>query len=183
MGSNAYFLDREARLYAYQIRVTLIHENLTLQTYPELVLINFVQSDAMEFRLINCFEKFTKKLSPISLGATIANHHCYLNQSSTVPMDEFLRLLKVRFQRLLKISPLVKPAFASSNLLLETQARTNFETSSGKRKNRDSQFTIDELILMRSPTDPFSLKAIGRPKLVRHFTFKGQKRYTSTLLV
>lgn len=151
---------------------------------PHLTMINFLQRESMEFRIINCFEKFTQYIEPFPIDLNgfgeFPHHTIYVNLSSVEPVVNLVKDMRSKFQHILKISTLVKPTFVTKPHLTIARGMTEEQYESiwpiYKKEAFNESFTAKEMILIKREVDPFTLKPLGKYKIVRHFPFLGKQR-------
>ncbi|MDQ7947203.1 MAG: 2'-5' RNA ligase family protein [Pedobacter sp.] len=154
------------------------------QLVPHLTMINFLQQESAEFRLINCFEKFTQYVAPFSIELNgfgeFAPHTIYLKLAETQPVIDLVKDLRSKFQRILKISEQLKPNYTLKPHLTIARQLTpeQFETiwPTYKKEHFSESFLAKEMILIRREVDPFTRKSTGKYKIVHHFPFLGKQR-------
>ena len=151
---------------------------------PHLTMINFLQRESMEFRIINCFDKFTQYIDPFPIEldgfGEFPHHSIYVNLSSAEPVVNLVKDMRSKFQRILKISDFLKPTFTTKPHLTIARGMTEEQHQTVwpiyKKEEFNESFIADEMILIKREVDPFTLKAIGKYKVVHHFPFRGKHR-------
>lgn len=157
---------------------------------PHLTMINFLQRETMEFRIINCFEKFTQHIEPFLIAldgfGEFPHHTIYVNLSTTEPVVNLVKDMRSKFQRILKISDSLKPTFVTKPHLTIARGMTEEQHQTVwpiyKKEEFTESFMADQMVLIKRAVDPFTLKAIGKYSVVRHFPFLGKQREQQLLL-
>lgn len=151
---------------------------------PHLTLVNFMQQESMEFRLINCLEKFTPYVKPFPVKlegfGQFPPHTIYLDLAERETIVALVKNIRAKFQRILRISEQLKPNFTLKPHL--TIARGVTEEQYEKiwpvyqKEYFSESFTANEMILLKRETDPFTLKPVSKYRTVHHFPFLGKYR-------
>jgi 2'-5' RNA ligase len=157
---------------------------------PHLTMIKFLQRETMEFRIINCFEKFTHHIAPFAVEldgfGEFPPHTIYVKPSTAKPIADLVIGMRAMFGRMLKFSDLLKPTFVTNPHLTIARGMSEEQYQAiwpiYKKQEFLGSFMADQMVLIKREVDPFTLKKNGKYRPVRHFPFLGKVREQQLLL-
>lgn len=150
------------------------HTDLAKRGKPHITLVNFVQYEMKEERLIN-------KLNVISMGHTpfkvelkefgsFPSHTIYINVTSKLPVQKLVKEVRTEAQRLMKLNDDNKPHFILEPYLTIARKLKPWQYEKGwleySNKNFTGRFIADSMLLLKRP--------VGEMKyhIVRRFDFQ-----------
>jgi 2'-5' RNA ligase len=150
---------------------------------PHLSVINFLQHESMEFRIIGCFEKFTQYINPFPIDLNgfgeFPNHTIYVNLSAAEPVINIVKDMRAKFRHILKISDSLKPKFITRPHLTIARGMTEEQHQTiwpiYKKEHFTDSFIASEMILIKREVEPTTLKPVSKFKVVHHFPFGGKQ--------
>jgi 2'-5' RNA ligase len=149
---------------------------------PHVTMINFLQYESAEFRIVNCFEKFARNVSPFTVTlngfGNFDTHTIYAKLDSTFEVVEIVKNIRARFKNLLTGSENLKPNFITKSHLTIARGMTQsqYELAWKRWQKEDflATFKVGEMNLIKRELNPTDLKPIGNYKPVQDFIFSGQ---------
>lgn len=158
---------------------------------PHLTMINFVQFESEEFRIVNCFDKFAKTIYPFDVVldgfAHFDTHTIYAKLHSSYEMENLVKMMRNKFRALLEASASLKPKFTIQPHLTIAHGMNDaqFEMAWEVWKNEHflQSFKVQQMILIKRELNPKDLMPIGHYKPVQDFMFGGTPKEEQLMLV
>jgi len=141
---------------------------------PHLTLVNFVQYEMMEERLVNRLNAIAMGFHPIKIElkdyGSFPSHTIYINVTSKVPIQELVKQIRSESQRLMKLNDDNKPHFIMEPHLTIARKLEPWQYEKGwleySHKPFTGRFIADGMLLLK--------RRVGEPKyqIVQRFEFQ-----------
>lgn len=137
---------------------------------PHITLVNFVQYEMMEERLINRLNVVGMSYPPFKVElkdfGSFPSHTIYINITSKVPMQGLVKEVRHEAQRLMKLNDENKPHFFLEPHLTIARKLKPWQYEKGwleySNKNFTGRFIADAMLLLRRPVGEMKYKAVRR---------------------
>lgn len=141
---------------------------------PHLTLVNFVQYEMMEERLVNRLNAIAMGFHPIKIELkdyrSFPSHTIYINVTSKVPIQELVKQIRSESQRLMKLNDDNKPHFMMEPHLTIARKLEPWQYEKGwleySHKHFTGRFIADGMLLLK--------RRVGESKyqIVQRFEFQ-----------
>ncbi|MEP7144409.1 MAG: 2'-5' RNA ligase family protein [Ferruginibacter sp.] len=148
-----------------------VYKNATaLYSKPQITLVNFVQYQMMEERLINRLELVAMGFPPVKIElkdyGSFPSHTIYINITSKVPVQSLVKNIRTETQRLMKLNDDNKPHFIMEPLLTIARKLLPWQYEKGWLKYSHLDFTgrfiADAMLLLKRPVGEMKYEIIKR---------------------
>jgi 2'-5' RNA ligase len=137
---------------------------------PHITLVNFVQYEMMEERLINRLNVVGMSYPPFKVElkdfGSFPSHTIYINITSKVPVQGLVKEVRHEAQRLMKLNDENKPHFFLEPHLTIARKLKPWQYEKGwleySNKNFTGRFIADAMLLLRRPVGEMKYKAVRR---------------------
>lgn len=137
---------------------------------PHITLVNFVQYEMMEERLINRLNVVGMSYPPFKVElkdfGSFPSHTIYINITSKVPVQGLVKEVRHEAQRLMKLNDENKPLFFLEPHLTIARKLKPWQYEKGwleySNKNFTGRFIADAMLLLRRPVGEMKYKAVRR---------------------
>lgn len=137
---------------------------------PHITLVNFVQYEMMEERLINRLNVVGMSYPPFKVElkdfGSFPSHTIYINITSKVPVQGLIKEVRHEAQRLMKLNDENKPHFFLEPHLTIARKLKPWQYEKGwleySNKNFTGRFIADAMLLLRRPVGEMKYKAVRR---------------------
>lgn len=137
---------------------------------PYITLVNFVQYEMMEERLINRLKVVGMGYPPFKVElkdfGSFPSHTIYINVTSKVPVQGLVKEVRSEAQRLMKLNDENKPHFILEPHLTVARKLKPWQYEKGwleySNKNFTGRFIADAMILLRRPVGEMKYKTVRR---------------------
>jgi 2'-5' RNA ligase len=158
---------------------------------PHVTMINFLQYESTEYRILNCFEKFAKTICPFSIElngfSSFDTHTIYAKLASSYEVANVVKAMRSKFKNLLESSESLKPKFITSPHLTIARGMTNEQYEMAwprwKKKDFSAAFDVKQISLIKRELNPRDLLPISNYKPVQDFILGGKAREEQLTLV
>ncbi len=141
---------------------------------PHITLVNFVQYQMMEERLVNRLDAITMGCPPVKIElkdyGSFPSHTIYINITSKVPIENLVRNIRSDAQRLMKLNNDNKPHFIMDPHITIGRKLQPLQYEKAWKEFSQLQFTgrfiADALLLLRRPVGEMKYE------IIRRFEFK-----------
>lgn len=139
---------------------------------PHITLVNFVQYEMMEERLINRLNVIGMSYPPFKVElkdfGSFPTHSIYINVTSKVPVQGLVKEIRHEAQRLMKLNDENKPHFIMEPHLTIARKLQPWQYEKGwleySNKSFTGRFIADEMTLLRRPVGEMKYKTVRRFK-------------------
>lgn len=139
---------------------------------PHITLVNFLQYEMMEERLINRLHVLGMALPPFKVElkdfGSFPSHTIFINVTSKVPIQSLVKEVRHEAQRLMKLNDENKPHFIMEPHLTIARKLQPWQYEKGwleySNKNFTGRFIADEMTLLRRPVGEMKYKIVRRFK-------------------
>lgn len=151
------------------------YDNATaLYSKPHVILVNFVQYQMMEERLVNRLEIVAMGFPPVKIElkdyGSYPSHTIYINITSKVPIQRLVKNIRTEGQRLMKLNDDNKPHFIIEPNITIARKLLPWQYEKGWLEYSHLSFTgrfiADAMLLLKRPVDGMKYE------IVRRFDFK-----------
>lgn len=137
---------------------------------PYITLVNFVQYEMMEERLINRLKVVGMSYPPFKVElkdfGSFPSHTIYINVTSKVPVQGLVKEVRSEAQRLMKLNDENKPHFILEPHLTVARKLKPWQYEKGwleySNKNFTGRFIADAMLLLRRPVGEMKYKTVRR---------------------
>lgn len=141
-----------------------------LYSKPHLTLVNFVQYEMMEERIINRLQLITMGFQPIKVElkdfGSFPAHTIYINVTSKVPIQGLVKSVRAETQRLMKLNDDHKPHFMLEPHLTIARKLQPWQYEQGwleySHKHFTGRFIADAMLLLKRPVGEMKYEIIRR---------------------
>jgi len=144
--------------------------NTALYSKPHITLVNFVQYEMMEDRLVNRLQTIAMGYHPIKIElkdyGSFPSHTIYINVTSKVPIQDLTKQIRTETQRLMKLNDDNKPHFImephltiARKLQPEQYEKAWLEYS---HKHFTGRFIADAMLLLKRPVGEMKYQIVKR---------------------
>ena len=137
---------------------------------PNMILVNFLQYEMMEERLINRLKVVAMGFHPIKVElrdfGSFPSHTIYINVVSKVPVQTLVKEMRRETQRLMKLNDDNKPHFILEPHLTIARKLQPWQYEKGwleySNKNFTGRFIADGMLLLKRPLDEKKYQVVQR---------------------
>ena len=137
---------------------------------PHITLVNFVQYEMMEERLINRLKVVGMSYPPFKVElkdfGSFPSHTIYINVTSKVPVQGLVKEVRSEAQRLMKLNDENKPHFFLEPHLTIARKLKPWQYEKGwleySNKNFTGRFIADSMLLLKRPVGEMKYKIVRR---------------------
>ncbi len=137
---------------------------------PHVTLVNFVQYEMMEERLINRLKVVGMGFPPFKVElkdfGSFPSHTIYINITSKVPVQSLVKEVRSEAQRLMKLNDENKPHFFMEPHLTIARKLQPWQYEKGwleySNKNFTGRFISDSMLLLKRPVGEMKYKIVRR---------------------
>lgn len=137
---------------------------------PNIILVNFLQYEMMEERLINRLKLVAMGFHPIKVElrnfGSFPSHTIYINIVSKVPIQSLVKEVRHETQRLMKLNNDNKPHFILEPHLTIARKLQPWQYEKGwleySNKNFTGRFIADGMLLLKRPLDEKKYQVVQR---------------------
>ena len=137
---------------------------------PNIILVNFLQYEMMEERLINRLKVVAMGFHPIKVElrdfGSFPSHTIYINVVSKVPVQTLVKEIRHETQRLMKLNDDNKPHFILEPHLTIARKLQPWQYEKGwleySNKNFTGRFIADGMLLLKRPLDEKKYQVVQR---------------------
>jgi 2'-5' RNA ligase len=137
---------------------------------PNIILVNFLQYEMMEERLINRLKLVAMGFHPIKVElrnfGSFPSHTIYINIVSKVPIQSLVKEVRHETQRLMKLNNDNKPHFILEPHLTIARKLQPWQYEKGwleySNKNFTGRFIADSMLLLKRPLDERKYQVVQR---------------------
>jgi 2'-5' RNA ligase len=141
-----------------------------LYSKPHLTLVNFVQYEMMEERIINRLQLITMGFQPIKVElkdfGSFPAHTIYINVTSKMPIQGLVKSVRAETQRLMKLNDDHKPHFMLEPHLTIARKLQPWQYEQGwleySHKHFTGRFIADAMLLLKRPVGEMKYEIIRR---------------------
>ena len=137
---------------------------------PHITLVNFVQYQMMEERLINRLQVISMGCPPVKIElkdyGSFPSHTIYINITSRVPIQNLVKNIRTEAQRLMKLNDDNKPHFIMEPHLAIARKLQPWQYEKGWLEFSNLHFTgrfiADAMLLLRRPVGEMNYQIVQR---------------------
>jgi 2'-5' RNA ligase len=137
---------------------------------PQLTLVNFVQYEMMEDRIVNRLKAIAMGYPPFKVElkdfGSFPSHTIYINVTSKVPVQGLVKEIRSEAQRLMKLNDENKPHFILEPHLTIGRKLKPWQYEKGwleySNKNFTGRFIADSMVLLKRPVGEMKYQAVMR---------------------
>ena len=137
---------------------------------PHVPLVNFVQYEMMEERLVNSLDVVAMGCPPIKVEmkdySSFPSHTIYINITSKVPVINLIKNIRTNTQRLMKLNNENKPHFIIEPHLTIARKLLPWQYEKGwlefSHKNFTGRFIADAMLLLKRPVGEIKYQIVKR---------------------
>jgi 2'-5' RNA ligase len=141
-----------------------------LYSKPHLTLVNYVQYQLMEERIINHLKTIAMGYQPIKIElkdyGSFPAHTIYINVTSKMPIQNLIKTIRSDTQRLLKLNDDHKPHFIMEPHLTIARKLLPWQYENGwleySHKHFTGRFIADAMLLLKRPVNEFKYEIVQR---------------------
>jgi 2'-5' RNA ligase len=138
--------------------------------WPQITLVNFIQYEMMEERLINRLKVVAMSYPPFKVElkdfGSFPSHTIYINVTSKVPVQGLVKEVRSEAQRLMKLNDENKPHFILEPHLTIARKLKPSQYEKGwleySNKNFTGRFIADSMVLLKRPVGELKYKTVMR---------------------
>lgn len=147
------------------------YKNTTaLYSKPHLTLVNFVQYEMMEERILNRLKIVGMGFHPIKVElkdyGSFPSHTIYINVTSKVPVQDLVKQIRSEAQRLMKLNDDHKPHFMMEPHLTIARKLQPWQYEQGwleySHKHFTGRFIADSMLLLKRPAGEMKYQIVER---------------------
>lgn len=135
---------------------------------PQLTLVNFVQYEMMEERIINRLKAIAMGYPPFKVElkdfGSFPSHTIYINVTSKVPVQGLVKEIRSEAQRLMKLNDENKPHFILEPHLTIARKLKPWQYEKGwleySNKNFTGRFIADSMVLLKRPAGEIKYQVV-----------------------
>ena len=144
--------------------------NTALYRKPHLTLVNFVQYEMMEERLVNRLHAIAMGFHPIKIElkdyGSFPSHTIYINVTSKLPIQDLVKQIRSEVQRLMKLNDDNKPHFIMEPHLTIARKLLPWQYEKGwqeySHKHFTGRFIADAMLLLKRPVGEMKYQIVQR---------------------
>lgn len=137
---------------------------------PHLTLVNFVQYEMMEERIINRLNSIAMGYHPFKVElkdyGSFPSHTIYINVTSKLPVQGLIKEIRAQAQRLMKLNDDNKPHFIMEPHLTIARKLQPWQYEKGwleySNKHFTNRFIADAMLLLRRPVGEMKYQVVQR---------------------
>ncbi|MEI9806722.1 MAG: 2'-5' RNA ligase family protein [Bacteroidota bacterium] len=137
---------------------------------PHVTLVNFVQYEMMEERIINRLKLVAMGYPPFKVElkdfGSFPSHTIYINVVSKVPVQSLIKEIRAESQRLMKLNDDHKPHFIMEPHLTVARKLQPWQYEKGwleySNKHFTGRFIADSMLLLRRPAGEMKYQVVNR---------------------
>jgi 2'-5' RNA ligase len=137
---------------------------------PHITLVNFVQYQMMEERLVNRLQIVAMGFPPVKIElkdyGSFPSHTIYINITSKVPIENLVKNIRTETQRLMKLNDDNKPHFIMEPHLIIARKLQPWQYEKGwlEYSNLDftGRFIADAMLLLKRPVGEMKYEIVRR---------------------
>lgn len=137
---------------------------------PHVTLVNFVQYEMMEERIINRLKVVAMGYPPFKVElkdfGSFPSHTIYINVMSKIPVQGLIKEIRSEAQRLMKLNDDHKPHFIMEPHLTVARKLQPWQYEKGwleySNKHFTGRFIADSMLLLKRPTDELKYQVVER---------------------
>jgi 2'-5' RNA ligase len=137
---------------------------------PHVTLVNFVQYEMMEERLVNRLDVLAMGYPPIKIEmkdyGSFPSHTIYINITSKVPIQNLIKNVRAETQRLMKLNNENKPHFIMEPHLTIARKLQPWQYEKGwlefSHKHFTGRFIADGMLLLKRPVGELKYQIVRR---------------------
>jgi 2'-5' RNA ligase len=147
------------------------YKNTTaLYSKPHLTLVNFVQYEMMEERILNRLKVVGMGFHPIKVEmkdyGSFPSHTIYINVTSKVPVQDLVKQIRSETQRLMKLNDDHKPHFMMEPHLTIARKLQPWQYEQGwleySNRHFTGRFIADSMLLLKRPVGEMKYQIVQR---------------------
>jgi 2'-5' RNA ligase len=137
---------------------------------PQLALVNFLQYEMMEERIVNRLKIVAMGYHPFKVElkdfGSFPSHTIYINVTSKVPVQGLIKEIRTQAQRLMKLNDDNKPHFIMEPHLTIARKLQPWQYEKGwleySNKHFTNRFIADTMLLLRRPAGEMKYQVVER---------------------
>jgi 2'-5' RNA ligase len=137
---------------------------------PHVTLVNFLQYEMMEERLVNRLKTIAMGYYPIKVElkdyGSFPSHTIYINVTSKMPIQNLVKEIRAQAQRLMKLSDENKPHFLMEPHLTIARKLLPWQYEKGwleySNKHFTGKFIADGMLLLKRPLDEMKYQIVEK---------------------
>jgi 2'-5' RNA ligase len=137
---------------------------------PHVALVNFIQYEMMEERLVNRLKTIAMGYYPIKLElkdyGSFPSHTIYINVTSKVPVQSLVKEIRSQAQRLMKLNDDNKPHFIMEPYIAIARKLLPWQYEKGwleySNKHFTGRFIADGMLLLKRPVGEMKFQIVER---------------------
>ena len=137
---------------------------------PHITLVNYVQYELMEERILNRLQAIAMGYHPIKIElkdyGSFPSHTIYINITSKVPIQDLVKTIRAEGQRLMKFDDDHKPHFIMEPHLTIARKLLPWQYEKGwleySHKHFTGRFIADSMLLLKRPVDELKYQIVRR---------------------
>lgn len=141
-----------------------------LYSKPHIVLVNFVQYEMFEERIINRLNVVAMGFHPIKVElkdfGSFPSHSIFINITSKLPIQDLVKQIKIEAQRLMKLDNDHKPHFTDNSYLTIARKLSPWQYEQGwleySHKHFTGRFIADAMLLLKRAVGDQHYQVAGR---------------------
>lgn len=144
--------------------------NTALSGKPHITLVNFLQYQLMEERLVNRLHTIAMGYPPIKIElkdyGSFPSHTIYINITSKMPIQNLVKEIRAESQRLMKLNDDNKPHFIMEPHLTVARRLQPWQYEKGwleySHKHFTGRFIADSMLLLKRPLGEMKYQIVQR---------------------
>ena len=137
---------------------------------PQVTLVNFVQYEMMEERIVNRLKAIAMGYPPFKVElkefGSFPSHTIFINVTSKVPVQSLVKLVRTEAQRLMKLNDDNKPHFMLEPHITIARKLKPWQYEKGwlefSNKSFTGRFIADAMLLLRRPVGEMKYQIVNR---------------------
>ena len=137
---------------------------------PHITLVNFVQYEMMEERILNHLKTIAMGFQPVKIElkdfGSFPSHTIYINITSKVPIQNLVKNIRADAQRLMKLNDENKPHFMMEPFLTVARKLEPWQYEKGwleySNLNFTGRFIADGMLLLKRPVGEMKYEIVQR---------------------
>ena len=137
---------------------------------PHITLVNFVQYEMMEERIVNRLHSIAMGYHPVKIElndyGSFPSHTIYINVTSKLPIQDLVKQIRAESQRLMKLDEDNKPHFIMEPHLTIARKLLPWQYEKGwleySNKNFTGRFIADAMLLLKRPVGELKYRITRR---------------------
>ena len=142
----------------------------TFYSKPQLNLVNFIQYEMFEERIINRLKTVAMGFHPIKVElkdyGSFPSHTIYINVISKLPVQDLIKQIRTETQRLMKLDAENKPLFFLDPHLTIARKLSPWQYEQGwleySHRHFTGRFIADAMLLLKRPINELKYQVAGR---------------------